>query len=75
MLDALLYALDEAGSDLADHYIGEHTKDLLADGFEPLSVADALMTNALAIASAQTGDDLEARKLLVRWHRMTREPA
>lgn len=71
----ILAALDEAGSDFADLYVGEHAKELLAAGLGPLSVADALMTNALAIAAMQMGDDLEARKLLVQWHRLTRGSA
>lgn len=75
MLDALLHAFDDAESDLADHCVGEHAKKLLVAGLEPLLVADALVTNALAIAVTQMGDDLEARKLLVRWHRLTREAA
>lgn len=75
MLDALLHAFDNVEGGIADHCVGEHAKKLLVAGLDPISVADALMTNALAIAVTQMGDDLEARKLLVRWHRMTREVA
>lgn len=72
---AIVDALDNVENEIADHCVGEHTKGLLAAGLDPLSVADALMTNALAIAVSQMGDDLEARKMLVQWHRMTREAA
>jgi hypothetical protein len=75
MLDALLHAINGAEDDIADLYVGEHAKELLAAGLDSLSVADALMTNALAIAAMQMGDDLEARKFPVQWHRLTREPA
>jgi hypothetical protein len=72
---AIVDALDNVENEIADHCVGEHTKGLLAARLDPLSVADALMTSALAIAATQMGDDLEARKLLVQWHRMTREAA
>lgn len=75
LLESLYHALDNIENEIADHCVGEHAKKLLAAGLDPLSVADALVTNALAIAATQIGDDLEARKLLVRWQRMTREPA
>lgn len=75
LLHSLYHAFDNVENEIADIYVGERAKELLAAGLDPLSVADALMTSALAIASAQAGDDLAARKMLVRWHRMTREAA
>ncbi len=68
---AVLDALDDAVVDIANDTIADAVSGLIAAGFEPITIADACLTSALALASAKLGDDLAARKMLVQWHGMT----